>query len=584
MQGHTPSKRILFDDKATAKIDKGIAIAADAIGLTMGPKGWNVMFRTTGLGSGKVVLTKDGVSVANELSHPDPEVDMGIAVAVEASQKTNDAAGDGTTCTVVLLDAMLREARKQLKNGSNPIRVQQGMNEEMKMTLEALGQISKPVDTEEDIFNVAYVSCQDADIAKKISGIILEVGKYGSVSVESKTGPYNIDLRIERGMHFPFGYEPRLTHMSAASVVGQMQRSGGDARKLSWDNDEVGILMFDEPVKKWQDIEHIFSACVEAGRTKLLLIGDFDDDAAVGIQAQMQQNVLTAATINRSLFGGEVGRETLKDIAIYTGATLLSPSDATLPPRHQPVENVASILGSCTANVFSTSFSLTSGAGGDDSVENRVALIEQELEEAGLDDYHKQRYRERIARFKAGIGTITIFAPTEVQQKSLQTRVDDAVCAVRSANEEGITPGGGVALLRCHQFLSREDRGHAYTDPDMAAGAAIVRAALLQPARQIAEVAGEDAGVRLAQLKAHDWKSPVGYNYWTEEEANLFEVGIIDPKKVVRMCVENAVSVVSEVLRVRVSIAELPAEETDDSYLDPRQRAERVHKQRAQQG
>lgn len=577
-----PGKRILSGEAATQKLDTGVRIVSDIVGMTMGPKGQSVALRLGGIGQGKPILTKDGVFVANHIMLEDPEEDLGAQMAVEASRRTNDAAGDGTTCTVVLLNAMLQEARKRVKVGSNPIRIQEGMQIEKDAVVAFLQTNSRPVETQEDIANIALVSCQDKEIATKITGIVMEVGKYGTVGVESQTGPYNIDLRVERGMHFDFGYEPRLTQITAASVVGQLQKKGS-ALKLSWENDGVGVLIFDEPVRRWEDVAHIFSACVEADRKKLLIIGDFHDDAAVGLQTQMRAEILLCCTISRSLFSGETGRETLKDIATYCSAIFLSPAEGTMPSKNNNIPIIDSILGSCTAMVMRDSFSLTAGRGAQKEIDARIALIEETLKNGGLTDYDKQKYRERIARFKAGIGTITISAPTEVQQQSIRTRVDDAVCAIRSANEEGIVPGGGVALLRCYQWLGLSPEADK-ENVDIRAGREIVRESLLQPARTIAEVAGEDAGVRLAQLKRHDWKSPIGYNYWTEEEADLLKDGIIDPKKVVRLCVENAVSVVGELLRTNATIVDLPKDEQDDQYVSPRERALRAHTKRIQQG
>ena len=577
-----PGKRILSDEAATEKLDSGVRIAAETVGLTMGPKGWNVAIRIGkgSVGEGKLVNTKDGVFVMNHIKLEDPEEDMGAQMAVEASRKTNDAAGDGTTCTVVLLHAMLQEARKKVKVGSNPILIQQGMQIEKDTVVDFLKKFSMPVETPEDLFNVALVSCQDKDIAKKISDIIQEVGKFGTVGVETITGPMNIDLRVQRGMHFDVGFEPRLTQMSAASVMGQLQKKS--AMNLSWGNDGVGTLIFDEPVRQWNDVAHIFSACIENDRKKLLIIGDFHDDAAVGLKTQMRGGIFEACTILRSHFGGDTGREILKDIAIFTGARFLSPSEGSMPTKNQKIGDIDAILGSCTADITMEAFSLTNGRGMQVEIASRIALIEQLMEQGGLNEYEKQKYRERIARFKAGIGTITISAPTEVQQQSIRTRVDDAVCAVRSANEEGIVAGGGVALLRCHQWLQMIPTGDT-ANPDIQAGREIVRDALLQPARTIAEVSGEDAGVRIAQLMRHDWQSKIGYDYWTEKECDLIKQGIIDPTKVVRLCMENAVSVVGELLRTRVTIVDLPSNEPEEPYLTPRDRALKAHPRRIAQ-
>lgn len=574
-------KRITEGDDATEKIDAGVELVAKTVGLTMGPKGWNVAVRLGkgSVGEGKVVNTKDGVFVANQISHPDPDVDLGVEMAVETSRKTNDAAGDGTTCTVVLLWALLQEARKRVKVGSNPIKIQEGMQLEKDLVVKFIETIRKPIQTEEEVYNVALVSCQDKDIARKITDIIIEVGKYGTVGVEKQTGPLGIDLRVDRGMYYDVGYDPMLTSITVASAAGQLQKKG-NASKLSWENADVGVLVFDEPVRMWQDIDHIISACVEADRRKLFIIGSFQDDAAMNLRAQYQQGILTGCVINRGIFGGETGREMLKDIALYAGATFLSPSDGTMPPRTTK-PNANSILGSCTAVVTRDSFSLTNGHGSQAEIDARIALIEETIERGGLNEYDKQKYKERIARFKAGIGTITIFAPTDVQQHSVGTRVDDAVCAVRSANEEGIVAGGGVALLRCHQFLLQQAKGGEGTDID--AGRAIVRDALLMPVKKIAEMAGEEPGVRVAALMAHRWESTIGYDYWTEQECDLIKQGILDPAKVVRYCVENAVAQAGELLRTRCTIVDMPKEELEEVYLTPRQRAEKAHLRRAGQ-
>ena len=577
----SPARRLLCDEEATSKIDAGVAVVAKYVGMTMGPKGWNVAIRLDGVGEGKIVNTKDGVFVAQHIKLPDPEEDIGAQMAVQASQKTNDAAGDGTTATVVLLDAMLQEARKHVKMKSNSIRIQEGMQRETELIVEFLRKISNPIEKERELYDVALVSCQDKDIAKKISDIILKVGKFGTVGVQAMTGPLNIDLRVENGMFFEIGFEARLTHMSSASVMGQLQKKGS-VQKLSWENDNVGVLIFDEPVRQWNDVAHIFSACVSADRRKLLIIGDIHDDAAAGLQAQMMNQIFSAVTINRANFGGDLGREILKDIAVFCGAQFLSPLDGTMPNKNQNITNIDAILGTCVASVGMESFILTKGAGSQDDIDARCALIMQTVESGSMPDYEKQKYKERIARFKAGIGTITIFAPTDVQQTSIRTRVDDAVCAVRSANEEGIVAGGGVALLRCHQYLMGIER--QAEDKDTMAGREIVRQALLCPARKIAEMAGEEAAVRLEQLMRHPHTSTIGYNYWTEKEADLIKDGILDPTKVVRLCVENAVSVVGELLRTRATSVPLPKDDTDEPYLTPRERALRVHNKRAQQG
>ena len=580
----SPSKRLLADEEATEKLDRGVATVAKYVGMTMGPKGRNVILRLGGIGEGKIISTKDGVFVANHIKLADPEEDMGAQMSVEASRKTNDAAGDGTTCTVVLIDAMLREARRCTKIGMNPILIQEGMQLEKDRVIKFLEEYGNDVKTEKDIYNIALVSCQDKDLAQKCTKITMDVGKYGTVGVEATTGPHYIDCRVVKGMHFDVGFEARLSHMTAASVAGQLQRKGS-VSKLTWENDDVGVLIFDEPVRQWNDVGHIFSACVDAKKKKLLIIGEFHDDAALGLQTQLLQEIFSACTISRSNFQGDLGREVLKDIAAYCGAQFLSPADGTMPSRHNAITNIDSILGSCTASIGAASFSLTRGIGGEEAVNTRVSLIETLMESGGLNDYEKQKCKERIARFRAGIGTITIYAPTFVQQESIRTRVDDAVSAIRSANEEGVVAGGGVALLRCHQWLTGFlDPIYVITDSNINAGRQIVQQALLEPARKISEIAGEEKGVRLAQLLKHDWKSTMGYNYWTEQEADLITDGILDPKKVVRLCVENAVSTVGELLRAGATIVDMPRQEVEEPYLSPRERAERAHSRRARQG
>lgn len=574
-----PPKEIFEGEEAQKKIDAGVMAVARIVGRTMGPKGQSVALRLSGIGEGKPVITKDGVFVANHIALEDDTEDLGAQMAIEASRKTNDAAGDGTTGTVVLLGAMLQEARNSVQKKANPILIQKGMELERDVVIDKLRAMSKDVSEEEDIFNVAMVSCQDREIAEKITRIMQEIGEYGTINVESMTGPATIDLKVQRGMHFDIGYVPSLTHITTASAAGQAARRG-NANMFTWENDAVGVVIFDEPVRAWNDVAHIFDAIVGAERRKLLIIGDFADDASVSLQQQMLGGMFTATTISRSQFGGDTGRETLKDIALYCGATFMAPSEGTLPGRNAKID-VETLIGSCTAVASRDELSITNGKITEDEKKMRVQLIQDLIEKGGLGDHDKQLYRERLARFTAGIGTITIIAPTEVQQISLRTRIDDAVCAVRSANEEGIVIGGGVALLRIHQQLT-EGANDSKEDSDIRTGREIVRKSLVEPVRKIAEMAGDEPGETLTALKAKGKASTIGFNYWTNEFEDFMETGIIDPTKVVRLCVENAVAVAGELLRVSTTIVDMPKE--NGVYLSPRERAQRAHAARAAGG
>lgn len=580
-----PAKIIAFDDDANDPIFRGVSIAAKAIGMTIGPKGWNVIMRNTSVGGNfKPVTTKDGVSVANEICLEDPLEDIGAQIAVDASRRTNDAAGDGTTCTVVLLHAMLEEARKLVRVGVNPLEIQRGMQVAKESVIAFIQETAKQVKSEEDLYNVAHVSCQDKEIARKITDAIVEVGEYGTVNVEAHEGAYGLSFDVKRGMHFDVGYHQGLTNVTMQQAKAHLQTKGN--KPMTWQNDDLGVLIFDDPVRLFSDIAPLLESLVSQGINKLLMVADVKEDAAAGLLAQMNQQIITLCTIDRGNFQGDTGREMLKDIAAYTGAQFISLADGNGLPKAMDELKAKMLTGHCSAIVTRNTLSILAGGGSKEAVESRVGMIEALLASGDLDDFEKQKNKERIARFKAGIGTITISAPSEIERTSLRTRVDDAVCSVRSANEEGVVAGGGVALLRCYQFLkSIEGQESFYEDGDTMYGRRIVVNALLRPMWTIADVGGESGDVRVHEALKQDYKSPIGYNYWTQKEEDLFKAGIIDPAKVVRLCVENAVSVVGEMLRTRVVITDKPTSQDDtvpDSKSSPRDRALRKHRQYTQ--
>ncbi|MCM2551607.1 chaperonin GroEL [Burkholderia glumae] len=526
------AKDVKFHDSARARIVKGVNVLADAVKVTLGPKGRNVLIERS---FGAPTMTKDGVSVAKEIELKDRFENMGAQVVKQVASKTADVAGDGTTTATVLAQAIVQEGMKHVAAGMNPMDLKRGIDKAVGAVLDQLRTLSKPISTNKEIAQVGSISANsDEAIGKIIADAMEKVGKEGVITVEDGKSLDN-ELDVVEGMQFDRGY------LSPYFI--------NDPEKQAAYLDDALILLHDKKISAVRDLLPILEVAAKAGKPLLIVAEDIEGEALATLVVNAMRGILKVVAVKAPGFGDR-RKAMLEDIAILTGATVIAEETGK-----QLEKATLEDLGQAKrVEVRKEDTIIIDGAGDAKRIEARVKQIRAQIDEA-TSDYDREKLQERLAKLAGGVAVIKVGAATEVEMKEKKDRVDDALHATRAAVEEGIVPGGGVALLRARAALS----GLKGANPDQDAGIQIVLRALEAPLRVIVSNAGDEPAVVIA--KVLEGKGNFGYNAASGEYGDLVETGVVDPTKVTRTALQNAASIAGLILTTDATVAEAPKDE-----------------------
>jgi chaperonin GroEL len=527
------AKLIAYDEDARGRLKKGIDALAEAVGGTLGPKGRNV-----GLDKkyGSPTVTHDGVTVAKDIELDDPFENMGAQLLKEAATKTEDVAGDGTTTATVLAQAIVHEGLKNVAAGANPMQMKIGIDAAEKALSAAIKTASVPVKGHQDIAHVASISAADREIGELIATVFDKTGKDGVITVEEGR-TMEFETEFVEGMQFDRGYT------SAYFVT--------DAQRMEAALDDPYILITDKKISAIADIVPALEKVLQSGRKDLLIIAeDVDGEALATLVVNKMRGILNVLAVKAPGFGDR-RKEMLRDIATVSGGQVISEE---VGRRLDSVE--LSDLGRARRVVATKdNTTIVEGRGKQADIDGRMKQIKAQIEET-TSDYDKEKLQERLAKLAGGVAILKVGASTEVEMKEKKHRVEDALSATRSALEEGIVPGGGVALLNAQTAIDK-----LKLDGDAKTGAAIVRRALEEPMRRLAENAGVDGHVVIENVRRFQVEKKsgnLGYNVMTGEYTDMLKAGILDPAKVTRSAVENAASIAAMVLTTEAMITDKP--------------------------
>ena len=524
------AKDVKFSRDARERILRGVDILADAVKVTLGPKGRNVVIDKS---FGAPRITKDGVSVAKEIELKDKFENMGAQMVREVASKTNDIAGDGTTTATVLAQAIVREGMKSVAAGMNPMDLKRGIDLAVLKVVEDIKARSKPVAGSQEVAQVGIISANgDREVGEKIAEAMERVGKEGVITVEEAKG-LDFELDVVEGMQFDRGY------LSPYFIT--------NPEKMQVELSDPYILIHEKKLSNLQSILPILEAVVQSGRPLLIIAEDIEGEALATLVVNKLRGGLKVAAVKAPGFGDR-RKAMLEDIAVLTKGEVISED------LGMKLENVTvKMLGRAGKVVIDKeNTTIVNGAGKKADIEARVAQIRQQIEDT-TSDYDREKLQERLAKLAGGVAVIKVGGSTEIEVKERKDRVDDALNATRAAVEEGILPGGGVALLRTQKVLDRINTAN----DDQKVGVNIVRRALQAPARQIAENAGEDGAVIVGKiLDKEDYA--FGFNAASGEYGNLVKQGVIDPAKVVRTALQDAASVAGLLITTEAMVAEKP--------------------------
>jgi chaperonin GroEL len=524
------AKQIIFHEQARQKIFKGVEKLANAVRVTLGPKGRNVLLDK---GFGVPTITNDGVTIAKEIELENKLENVGAEIIKEVASKTNDIAGDGTTTATILAHAMAREGFKNIAAGANPMELRKGIEKAVSKVVEALDKIAiKIKGNSEKIAQVATISAQDEKVGKLIAELMEKVGEEGVITVEeSKT--FGLESQFVEGMKFDEGY------VSPYMIT--------DAEKMKAELRDPYILITDQKISSVKDILPLLEKVLTSGKKDMLIIADdVDGEALATLVVNKIRGVFNAVAVKAPGFGDRK-KANLEDIAILTGGEVIS-SEKGLKLENTEL-NMLGEAGKVIVTKESTT--IVDGKGSKDAIKKRIAQIREQLKTLES-EFDREKTQERLARLVGGVAIIKVGAATEVEQKEKQHRVEDAIQATKAAVEEGIVPGGGVALIRAQKALdSLKLKG------DEAIGVEIVKKALEEPLKQIVFNAGMEGSVVVEKVKQND-KVEYGFNAATGEFCDMIESGIIDPKKVTRSALQNAASAAAMLLTTEAVVSELP--------------------------
>jgi chaperonin GroEL len=526
------SKNIHFGDEARLQMFSGMEKVAKVVSATIGPKGRNVIFSK---GYGAPQVTNDGVTIAREIELEDKIENMGAELIKEAASRTNDAAGDGTSTATLLTYAMVKEGLREIRSGINAIELKNGMKKAWELVIAELARMSIPLGTSEEIEQVATISAQDIEVGKIIADAMEKVGKDGVITVEEGR-TFGLEVEVTEGMQFDNGY------ISPYMIT--------DGEKMEWRISDAHILITDKKISSLKDILGVLESLAQSGKRELVIIADdIDGEALTGIILNKLKWVLTVLGIKAPGFGDKK-KEMLRDLAILTGATFIT-DETGYKLENAHVEH----LGRAKV-VISTKDSTTIISGGGDShlIESRVRELGAQLE-ASKSNYDKEKLAERIAKLAGGIAVIKVGAASEVEMKEKKLRIEDALNATKAAVDEGIVAGGWVALLKASRVLE-----NANLTKEEKVGADIVARALTYPVRQIADNAGKEWAVVVNEV-LRNADPHYGYDAARDEYKDLVKAGIIDPTKVERCALQNAISIAGMFLTTEALIVDAPKKE-----------------------
>jgi chaperonin GroEL len=526
------AKDVVFGDLARAKMVEGVNILANAVKVTLGPKGRNVVLERS---FGGPTVTKDGVSVAKEIELEDKLQNMGAQMVKEVASKTSDNAGDGTTTATVLAQSIVREGMKYVASGMNPMDLKRGIDKAVQVAVEELAKVSKPCTTSKEIAQVGAISANsDESIGSRIAEAMDKVGKEGVITVEDGKSLAD-ELEVVEGMQFDRGYLSPYFINNQEKQVAVLE--------------SPFVLLHDKKVSNIRDLLPVLEQVAKAGRPLLIIAEDVEGEALATLVVNNIRGILKTVAVKAPGFGDR-RKAMLEDIAILTGGQVIAEETGLTLEK----ATLAELGQAKRIEVAKENTIIIDGGGDAKNIEARVKQIRTQIEEA-TSDYDREKLQERVAKLAGGVAVIKVGAATEVEMKEKKARVEDALHATRAAVEEGIVPGGGVALIRARAAIA----GVKGANADQDAGIKIVLRAMEEPLRQIVTNGGEEASVVVAAVAAG--KGNFGYNAATGEYGDLVEAGVVDPTKVTRTALQNAASVAGLLLTTDAAVAELPKKE-----------------------
>jgi chaperonin GroEL len=521
------SKIITFDEDARRSLERGMDQLANAVKITLGPKGRNVVLEKKW---GAPTITNDGVSIAKEIELDDPQEKIGAELVKEVAKKTDDVAGDGTTTATVLAQAIIKEGLRNVAAGANPMSLKRGIERSTELAVEAIKNQSREVDDKAQIANVGAISAADAEIGETIAEAVDKVGKDGVITVE-ESNTFGMELDFVEGMRFDKGY------ISPYFVT--------DPERMEAVLEEPYVLIANSKVSAVKDLLPVLEKVMERGKPVLVLAEDVEGEALATLVVNKIRGTFRSAAVKAPGFGDR-RKAMLQDIAILTGGTVVS-EEVGLKLESATLD----LLGSARKIIVTKDeTTIVEGAGKDEDVQGRINQIKSEIEKTDS-DYDREKLQERLAKLSGGVAVIKVGAATEVELKEKKHRIEDAVQSTKAAVEEGIVPGGGVALLNAQSALDKVD-----LEGDELTGANIVRRALEEPIKQIAVNAGLEGGVIVEKVRALD--PGQGLNAQSGEYGDMLEFGVIDPTKVTRSALQNAASIAALFLTTEAVVAEKP--------------------------
>jgi chaperonin GroEL len=526
------AKVLKFEEDARRALEAGVNKLANAVSITLGPKGRNVVLDKKW---GAPTITNDGVTIAKEVELEDPWENMGAQLAKEVATKTNDVAGDGTTTATVLARAMVRHGMKNVAAGANPMALKRGIERAVAAVVEHIGKQARDVEGKEEIAHVAALSAADRAIGETIAEAFERVGKDGVITVE-ESQTFGIELEFVEGMQFDKGY------ISPYFVT--------DPERMETVYEDPYVLLVGKKISSVQEMLPLLEKVVQAGKPLVIIAEDVEGEALATLVVNKIRGTFQSVAVKAPGFGDR-RKAMLEDMSILTGGQVLSEEIGV------KLENVTlDMLGRARKIVVTKDdTTIVEGQGNAEDIKGRINQIKAEIERTDS-DWDREKLQERLAKLAGGVALIKVGAATEVELKEKKHRIEDAVSATRAAIEEGIVPGGGVALIRAEESV---DQGKLGLDGDEATGASIVRRALSEPSRIIAENAGHNGGVIIERIRSES--GAFGFNAATAEWGDLLKAGIMDPAKVTRSALQNAASIAGLVITTESAVVEKPEEE-----------------------
>ncbi|HDI7291142.1 TPA: chaperonin GroEL [Staphylococcus aureus] len=529
-------KQLKFSEDARQAMLRGVDQLANAVKVTIGPKGRNVVLDKEFTAP---LITNDGVTIAKEIELEDPYENMGAKLVQEVANKTNEIAGDGTTTATVLAQAMIQEGLKNVTSGANPVGLRQGIDKAVKVAVEALHENSQKVENKNEIAQVGAISAADEEIGRYISEAMEKVGNDGVITIEESNG-LNTELEVVEGMQFDRGYQSPYMVTDSDKMVAELERPY--------------ILVTDKKISSFQDILPLLEQVVQSNRPILIVADEVEGDALTNIVLNRMRGTFTAVAVKAPGFGDR-RKAMLEDLAILTGAQVIT-DDLGLDLKDASID----MLGTASkVEVTKDNTTVVDGDGDENSIDARVSQLKSQIEEteSGFD---REKLQERLAKLAGGVAVIKVGAASETELKERKLRIEDALNSTRAAVEEGIVAGGGTALVNVYQKVSEIE-----AEGDIETGVNIVLKALTAPVRQIAENAGLEGSVIVERLK--NAEPGVGFNAATNEWVNMLEAGIVDPTKVTRSALQHAASVAAMFLTTEAVVASIPEKNNDQPNM-----------------